>query len=177
MPTLWIDPNADRDLWSIRLMHGGDSDLLNRTKANPQGQDDAAIRAMTILVVDDDVSLLEVRQLLLEALGHRVLVADSGEKAIDLIATKSIDLVILDYLMPGMDGEETARAIRKHRASMPILLSTGCLEVPDRVQALVTALVPKGAGPSVLIEALDHQVKRPPSTIEPQRVQSEQRAS
>src|SRR5215467_2054873 len=109
MPAQWIDPNTNRDLWSIRLT--SDCDLPNQTITNRHEQMDAAKRGLTILVVDDDLSVLEVRQLLLEALGHRVLVADSGEKAIDLFVSKAIDVVILDYLMPGMDGEETARAI------------------------------------------------------------------
>jgi CheY-like chemotaxis protein len=177
MPSLSIDPNADRDLWSIRVTQHADRDLPEKGTTTSQERVSVENRGMTILVIDDDHSVLEVRQLLLEALGHRVLIADSGEKAIDLLFTKAVDVVILDYLMPGMGGEETARAIRKHHVSVPILLSTGCLEVPDRVQTLVTALVPKGAGPSVLIAALDQHLKRPPLSAEPQRVQSGQQAS
>jgi len=177
MPALWIDPTADRDLWSIRLTHRAERDFENDASSNLQEQADVAPCDRTILVVDDDPSVLEVRQLLLEALGHRVVVADSGEKGVDLFVANSVDVVILDYLMPGMDGEETARAIREHHVSVPILLSTGCLEVPDRVQALVTAVIPKGAGPSVLIQALDQHLRRPSSNAEPQRVSSAQRAS
>jgi len=44
-----------------------------------------------------------------------------------------VDAVVLDYLMPGMDGEDTARCMRKVRSDIPIILSSGCLTVPARV--------------------------------------------
>jgi len=65
---------------------------------------------------------------------------------------------VLDYLMPGMDGEETARRIRKLRSDIPIILSTACLTVPERVLEVVTAAVGKGAKPEVLIEVLEQHL-------------------
>jgi CheY-like chemotaxis protein len=67
--------------------------------------------------------------------------------------------VVLDYLMPGMDGEETAHRLRKVRSDIPIILSSGCLAVPDRVLEVVNAAVEKGARPEVLIEVLAQQLR------------------
>jgi CheY-like chemotaxis protein len=114
----------------------------------------------TVLVVDDEPKLLEVRRLMLEALGYVVLVAESGEKALEIMRTRIVDAVILDYLMPGMDGEATARGIRALNLATPIILSTACLSVPERVLRLVTAFVPKGMAPTCLMEVLKEELQR-----------------
>jgi CheY-like chemotaxis protein len=111
--------------------------------------------AKVILFVDDEPSLLSMRRLVFETLGYSVLTATCGEDALKILATYPVDAVVLDYLMPGMDGEETARRIRKLRSDIPIILSTACLTVPKRVLEVVTAAVEKGAEPEVLIEVLE----------------------
>ena len=69
-----------------------------------------------------------------------------------------VDAVVLDYSMPGMDGEETALRIRKVRNDIPIILSSGCLAVPGRVLEIVNAAVEKAARPEALIDALAQQL-------------------
>jgi len=114
----------------------------------------------TVLVVDDEPKLLELRRLMLETMGYPVLVAESGEKALEIMRTGTVDVVILDYLMPGMDGEATARGIRALNLATPIILSTACLSVPERVLRLVTAFVPKGMAPMHLMEVLREELQR-----------------
>jgi len=114
--------------------------------------------AKTILFVDDEASILNMRRLVFEALGYSVLTAISGEEAVETFELHPVDAVVLDYLMPGMDGEETARCIRKLRSDIPIILSTGCLTVPERVLEVVTAAMEKAAGPEALIEVLEQQL-------------------
>jgi CheY-like chemotaxis protein len=113
----------------------------------------------TVLFVDDEPSILMTRRLVFEALGYSVLTAISGEKALEALDLHPVNAVVLDYLMPGMDGEETARRIRKFDSDIPIILSSGCLTVPERVLKLVTAAVEKAAPPEALIEALEEQLK------------------
>jgi CheY-like chemotaxis protein len=113
--------------------------------------------AKTILFVDDELSLLKMRCLIFEALGYSVLTATCGEDGLKIFATYPVDAVVLDYLMPGMDGEETAHRIRKLRRDVPIILSSGCLAVPKRVLEVVDAAVEKGDGPEALAEALEQQ--------------------
>ncbi len=58
----------------------------------------------TILIVDDDVSYVELLQILLEEEGFEVVTAFRGRKALNIMSHKKIDLVLLDYQMPEMDG-------------------------------------------------------------------------
>jgi signal transduction histidine kinase len=79
----------------------------------------------TILVVDDqEDTLLSVRALL-EREGHQVLLADSGEAALAILREADVHLIILDYLMPRMNGAELVRAIRRFDPYVQIILQTG----------------------------------------------------
>jgi len=78
-----------------------------------------------ILVVDDEAAVRAVIARGLTALGYRVREAAGGEEALALIRAEAPSLVILDYVMPGMDGAETAREIAAIDPDLPILFSTG----------------------------------------------------
>ena len=112
-----------------------------------------------VLLVDDNLAILELRRCLLETLGYKAIIVESGKKALEVLKSRIVDAVILDYLMPGMDGEETARRIRKLNPAVPIILSTGSWNLPEQVLGLVTELVEKGAGPGALITALERQLR------------------
>jgi CheY-like chemotaxis protein len=114
--------------------------------------------AKTVLFVDDEPAILSMRRLVFEALGYSVLTAISGEEALEALELHQVDAVVLDYLMPGMDGEETARRIRKLRRDIPIILSSGCLTVPEGVLEVVTVAVEKAARPEALIETLEQHL-------------------
>lgn len=90
----------------------------------------------TILVVDDTPTNLEVLFNLLGNSGFRVLVAENGESAIDKANYAQPDLILLDILMPGMDGFETCRRLKANEAtsSIPIIFLTALTEVVDKVQ-------------------------------------------
>jgi len=81
----------------------------------------------TVLLVDDERQILEVGKKILETLGYRVLVADSGEKGIELYKTNrdQIDLVILDLIMPYKGGGETFDVLREIDPEVKVLLSSG----------------------------------------------------
>jgi len=68
--------------------------------------------AATVLVVDDNQQNREVAEGHLVGAGYRVLQAEGGAEALSLLASRRPDLVMLDVLMPGMDGYETCRRIR-----------------------------------------------------------------
>jgi CheY-like chemotaxis protein len=113
--------------------------------------------AKTVLFVDDEPAILSMRRLVFEALGYSVLTAISGEEAL-VSELHQVDAIVLDYLMPGMDGEETARRIRKLRSDIPIILSSGCLTVPERVLEVVTVAVEKAGRPEALIEIVEQHL-------------------
>lgn len=78
-----------------------------------------------ILVVDDDVDVRGVIRRALQELGYPVIEAEDGPSALKLLEEQKPLLVILDYVMPGMDGAEVAREIVKIDPELPIIFSTG----------------------------------------------------
>jgi len=78
-----------------------------------------------ILVVDDDQQVRATIVRGLSALGYEVREAASGPEALTLIEQKMPQLVVLDYMTPGMDGAETAREIAKIDEDLPVIFSTG----------------------------------------------------
>ena len=80
---------------------------------------------MTILVIDDEAPVRALIARALTELGYRVREAGSGAEALRLVDEAPPELVVLDYLMPGMDGAETAREILRRDPDMPIVFSTG----------------------------------------------------
>jgi len=117
----------------------------------------------TVLFVDDEPSLLEVRRLIFEFVGYTVLTAESGEEALEVLRSNVVDAVVVDYEMPGMDGEETARQIRRMRRKLPIILSSGCVSLPQRVLETVNVSVHKTALPQVLFDTLEQQFQPIPT--------------
>ncbi|OLE69503.1 MAG: hypothetical protein AUI36_04710 [Cyanobacteria bacterium 13_1_40CM_2_61_4] len=93
--------------------------LLEETSSLPKTS------SLSILVVDDDPSVRETLADMLATLNHKVVLADSGEAALQELSTADFDLVFTDLAMPEMDGWETARAIRKHGRETAIVLVTG----------------------------------------------------
>jgi CheY-like chemotaxis protein len=137
-------------------------DFSRQASGSTRGENSYAL-SRTILFVDDEPSLLEVRRLIFEVMGYSVLTAESGEEALEVLRLNAVDAVVVDYLMPGMDGEETARRIRGIHADLPIILSSGCLSVPQRVLDTVNASVNKGMRQELLFDVLEQQLQLMPT--------------
>jgi CheY-like chemotaxis protein len=82
----------------------------------------------SILVVDDEPLVADTLSLLLMIDKHRVEVASDGEQALTKYKEREYDLVITDFLMPGIDGLELARLVKERNPQQPILLVTGHVE-------------------------------------------------
>jgi CheY-like chemotaxis protein len=99
----------------------------------------------TILYADDDEASREFCRRLLEDEGYRVLLAQDGTEAIDVVEAERPDVAILDLRMPQKGGLEVAEEISTINASIPIILYTGndemCLS--DRRAQYATACIPK----------------------------------
>lgn len=89
----------------------------------------------TILVVDDEPSIVDVLLYNLEKLHYRVIVARDGVNALKMAQEESPDLIILDLMLPGMDGLEVCRTLRKDN-DIPIIMLTARDEEVDRVVGL-----------------------------------------
>lgn len=88
-----------------------------------------------ILVVDDDLNICELLKLYLENEGYTAYVANDGQAAVDMFNEKSPDLVLLDIMLPKMDGWQVCREIRK-TSSVPIIMLTAKGETFDKVLGL-----------------------------------------
>jgi len=91
---------------------------------------------MYILVVEDERRLAQVVRRVLEEEGHTVDLAHDGEEGLAMATDGSHDVIVLDVLLPGMDGFEVCRALRRDRMDTPVLLLTALDGIDDRVRGL-----------------------------------------
>ena len=95
-------------------------------------------QAAHVLVVEDESALAELIRYNLAAQGLRVTIAATGEEAEMLLAEEAFDLVVLDWMLPGMSGLELCRRLRRREAppAMPVIMLTARGEEADRVRGL-----------------------------------------
>lgn len=91
---------------------------------------------MRILIVEDEKKMAAVLKKGLEAENHRVTLAHDGRTGLDLASTAEFDVVVLDLMLPLIDGFEVARRLRKNGNQTPILMLTARDAVPDIVKGL-----------------------------------------
>lgn len=91
-----------------------------------------------VLVVDDEVHIVELIKFNLEGNGYSVIEAYDGHKALEIAKKEDIDIVILDLMLPGIDGIEVCRRLRKDPATekIPIIMLTAKSEETDKVLGL-----------------------------------------
>lgn len=91
---------------------------------------------MYVLVVEDERRLAQVIRRVLEEEGHTVDVAYDGEEGLAMAIEGSHDVIVLDVLLPGLNGIEVCQSLRHHRVDTPVLLLTALDSVHDRVRGL-----------------------------------------
>jgi two-component system, OmpR family, response regulator MprA len=91
---------------------------------------------MLVLVVDDDRAVREALERALQLAGYEVVLAPDGDSALAAIETRTPDAVVLDVMMPGLDGLDVTRRLRREGNRLPILLLTARDAVGDRVDGL-----------------------------------------
>lgn len=128
--------------------------------------------AAKILVVDDDPDMREALQMILESAGYTVVMAEDGERCLAKLKEEQPDLLILDLLMPRMDGFEVCKALKDPRyakySRMPIIILSSVQEgVSQRRYELETGVrldvddyVEKPIESSVLLERVGKIIKR-----------------
>jgi len=88
-----------------------------------------------IMVVDDDQNICELLRLYLEKENYTVVIANDGKKALEMFDSEKPDLILLDIMLPGLDGWQVCREIRK-KSQCPIIMLTAKGEVFDKVLGL-----------------------------------------
>ena len=109
-----------------------------------------------ILCVDDTPSVLEGEKMLLEENGYHVLTATNGEEAVQAFVSHSVDLVLLDYHMPEMNGGVAAARMKEIKADIPVALLSGDENLPPSDLEAVDCFMSKSAPIISLLENVDH---------------------
>ncbi len=89
-----------------------------------------------VMVVDDEQDFLETIIKRLKARKIEVAGAESGQRALDLLASQDFDVMILDVKMPGMDGIETLREVKKRKPLTEVIMLTGHASVESGIQGM-----------------------------------------
>ena len=89
-----------------------------------------------IMAVDDEQTILRLLKRTLELEGYGVIVADNGRSALNLLEEHGPDLVILDIMMPGLDGFQVLHLIRQ-RSNVPVIMLSGNREQATKIDTLV----------------------------------------
>lgn len=101
------------------------------------------------------------RKLLLEENGYEVLEATGGHEGLNLFVSRPIDAVIIDYQMPGMNGDVVAAKMKSMKSHVPIMLLSAYGPLPPRKLKSVDTFLSKSEPPSALLAALHHLVDGP----------------
>lgn len=103
---------------------------MDSTLAEPE-RETASNHTATILCVEDEEVQLQLRRMVLEAAGYRVLMAQSGRQAVDMFRKNRVDAVILDYWMSGMNGLAVAGEIKRINPATPVIILSAYISLPD----------------------------------------------
>lgn len=117
--------------------------------ATPTTESDLEQVQPCVLCVDDSQEILEINQSILQAAGYQVFTASSGEAALELLQLRAVDVVIVDNVMPGMDGFNLARRIKSSAAGILVIMYSGTLRENEKFP-FVDACLYKGRGPLAL---------------------------
>ena len=109
----------------------------------------------TILCIDDDQDTLDVRKKVLLSSGYCVLTSQSGIEGLEVVSSGTpVDLVVLDYVMPGMNGDQVAESLKSNFPHLPVI-AVSAVRLPPRMLEIVDAYVQKGQDVEVLLSTIE----------------------
>jgi CheY-like chemotaxis protein len=114
-----------------------------------------------ILCVDDHWNSLIGRKMLLEESGYEVLEATGGDEALRLFLAHAVDAVVLDYQMPGMNGDAVAAKMKRINSQVPIMLLSAYGPLPKNKLRSVDMFLSESQPPAILLSTLQNLVDRP----------------
>lgn len=121
--------------------------------------------AYKILVVDDEPPIVRLMEFILARQGHQMLVAVNGEEALEKVRTQNPDLVLLDIMMPRIDGYEVARTLRADPATqdLPIIMLSAKAQEEDIQKGIdvgVNEYITKPFSPEQLVHVVTDYLNR-----------------
>lgn len=109
---------------------------------------------VVVLCIDDSEDMLECERAFLESFGYTVLTAPTGGQGLELASLYPVDIAIVDYYMPMMNGQEVAQELRRLRPRAPIILLSGAKDIPEQALKSADAFIPKDRLASQLLAAI-----------------------
>jgi CheY-like chemotaxis protein len=125
----------------------------------------SGLRATILCIDDHHLNGLSGRKILLENSGYEVLEATGGDEALKLFASHSVDAVVLDYQMPGMNGDAVAKRMKRVKSHVPIMLLSACGPLPKNKLEAVDTFLSKSQPPAMLLSALQDLLNSRPQTF------------
>jgi CheY-like chemotaxis protein len=116
----------------------------------------------TILCIDDHWNGLIRRKMLLEQSGYEVLEASGGDEGLKLFRSHPVDAVVLDYQMPGMNGDVVAAKMKSINSQIPIMLLSAYGPLPKNKLNSVDSFLSKSQPPNILLSALQEMLSDRP---------------
>ena len=124
---------------------------LVQCRKSPEGYWVGVETKAVILCVDDEENPLILRKLVLEKAGYQVVTASSGRKALEILQSQPVHLVLSDLLMPGMTGTELTRQVKQLYPKIPVVLVSGVNEIPPEASH-ADLFISKVEGPASLCQ-------------------------
>ena len=130
----------------------------------------------TVLAVDDEEDIRTIIKVNLEREGHRVLTADGGEQALELVRQEPPDVIVLDVMMPGTDGWEVLRQLKgqKQGSDIPVLMLTARTTDEDRIRGGIEGAIrylTKPFTPRALSDEVRRALEGEPEPVKRRKVQ------
>ena len=122
----------------------------------------------SVLVVDDDQDLAEMLGIVLNGVGIEVDLVSRGDEVLDVVKNNPPDLILLDVMLPGLDGVEVCRQIREHAIQIPIVMLTAKGDTHDIVLGLEAGAddyMVKPFKPSELVARIKTRLRRTSSDV------------
>jgi CheY-like chemotaxis protein len=107
------------------------------SSTRPQDASDVLIRSRSVLIVDDERVNRDLLSVMLAPEGHQLFMAANGEEALALVAQQPLDLILLDIMMPGIDGYQVLARIRhRHGSDVPIIMLSALNDRNSRLHGM-----------------------------------------
>lgn len=93
-------------------------------------------RGLHLLLAEDDAELAAMLATELRAFGHQILVVETGQAALDALFSRKVDAVLLDWMLPGIDGIGVLQRLRDEQLAVPVIMLTAMNRLPEKVEGL-----------------------------------------
>ncbi len=167
--TIMLPAGVDMDKAETVNTYNMMDELIEETDSTSETEKSAEVRSARILVAEDAPANQSLIRILLERLGHEVVIVENGQEAVSIMANESFDLVLMDIMMPVMNGYDATRKLRSSGCELPIIaLTANAMKGDDQkcYEAGCNAYISKPIDRNRLKELLEQYLHLPETQVE-----------